>query len=155
MAASGKKRFRFWQGFWLAFLVVSLAYAWYSFYVPSNDIAWVGDYTSAREQATDSGKPIVMYFTGTWCVPCRIMKRQVWADDEVTALVNEKFIPVAIDVDNADNAEVMARYKIGGSPITVVTDSKGNVVDWRGGKISKDEFLEFLDSSSSSIEKAL
>jgi len=99
-----KKLFHFWRCFWLTFLVVSLAYAWYSFYVPSNSIAWAADYASAGQQAADSGKPVILYFTGEWCVPCRVMKRQVWADEQVMALVNANFIPVAIDVDNPDYA---------------------------------------------------
>ena len=142
-----KPLFHFWRCFWLTFLVVSLAYAWYSFYVPSNDITWADNYASAQRQAADSGKPIILYFTGTWCVPCRVMKRQVWADERVMALVNAQFIPVAIDVDNPDHAAVMARYNIAGPPVTIVTDPQGNVFDWRAGRISKSEFLELLDSS--------
>lgn len=145
-----KPLFHFWRCFWLTFLVISLAYAWYSFYVPSNEIVWADNYALAQRQAADSGKPIILYFTGTWCVPCRIMKRQVWADEGVTALVNAQFIPVSIDVDNPSHTEIMARYKIGGPPVTIVTDPRGNVIDWRAGSISKSEFLELLDSSSPS-----
>jgi thiol-disulfide isomerase/thioredoxin len=80
-----KKIFHFWRCFWLIFLVFSLVFAWYSYYVPSNSIAWADNDTSAQQQAVASGKPIILYFTATWCVPCRIMKRQVWADEQVTA----------------------------------------------------------------------
>ena len=83
------------------------------------------------------------------------MKRQVWADEQVMALVNAQFVPVAIDVDDPENAEVMTSYKIGGPPVTIVCDPQGNVVDWRAGGISKPEFHELLDSSSSSNEKDL
>lgn len=147
----GRKRaFHFWRCFWLTFLVISLGYAWYSFYVPSNDIAWADNYALARQKAAESGKPVILYFTGTWCSPCRIMKRQVWADEEVMALVNAQFVPVAIDVDDPENAELMTHYKVGGPPVTIVSDPQGNVVDWRAGRISKSEFLALLDSSSPS-----
>jgi protein disulfide-isomerase len=142
----GRKRFiHFWRCFWLIFLVVSLAYAWYSFYVPNNRIAWAGNFTSAQQQATESSKPIILYFTGSWCVPCRIMKRQVWADEQVTELVNARFIPVAIDVDNPDDAAVLARYEIRSTPVTIITDPQGNALDWRAGGISKSEFLKLLE----------
>ena len=98
------RTFRFWRCFWLVFLVVSLAYAWYCFYVPANTIAWAANYASAQTLATDSGKPIILYFTGKWCVPCRVMQRQVWADEEVAAAVTARFIPVAIDLDNGPGA---------------------------------------------------
>ena len=142
-----KPLFHFWRCFWLTFLVASLAYAWHSFYVPPNDIAWSEDYASARREATQTGKPIVLYFTATWCVPCRIMKRQVWADPDVMELVNAEFVPVAIDLGDPQNAEIATSYKIGGTPVTIVCDSQGIVLDWRAGGISKTEFLELLDSS--------
>ena len=139
-----KKGFNFWRRFWLTFLFVSVAYSWYCFYVPANHIAWADNYTSAQQQAADSGKPMILYFTGKWCVPCRIMKRQVWADEEVKTSVNAQFIPVAIDVDNPDDAAVLARYNIGGSPVTIITDPQGNALGWRVGGLSKSEFLELL-----------
>lgn len=149
-----KPMFHFWRCFWLTFLVVSLAYAWYSFYVPSNDIIWANNYASAQQQSAESGRPIILYFTGTWCVPCRIMKRQVWADEQVMKLVNRHFIPVAIDVDAPENASVMTRYKIGGPPVTIVTDSQGNVFDWRTGGISTSEFLDLLNSKENTRPSA-
>ena len=57
---------RFWKWFWNLFLVASLAYAWYSFYVPSNDIAWAEDFATAQVQATEADKPILLFFTGEW-----------------------------------------------------------------------------------------
>lgn len=137
-------RQRFWRYFWLAFLVVSLAYAWHSFYVPSNSIAWAEDYTSAQEQAIRSGKPMILFFSATWCVPCRIMKRNVWADGEVTAAVNGAYVPVTIDVDDPASAAVLRRYEVGITPKTVVTDPRGNVLQQRDGGLTQAEFLGLL-----------
>ncbi|HBE67984.1 MAG TPA: thiol:disulfide interchange protein [Planctomycetaceae bacterium] len=142
--------FHFWRCFWLSFLVISLAYAWYCYYVPSNSIAWADSYTAAQTKATQTEKPLLLYFTAKWCVPCRIMKRNVWADEQVAEIVNAKFIPVAIEVDNPDAAGVLARYNISGSPVTILTDSSGRVIRWRGGGLGKTEFLEFLSESEAS-----
>ncbi|WP_404309843.1 thioredoxin family protein [Neorhodopirellula lusitana] len=142
-----KPLFHFWRCFWLTFLVVSLGYAWHCFYVPANEIAWENDYASAKQQAAKADKPILLYFTANWCVPCRVMKRQVWADSQVKELVNAEFVPVAIDVSDPENAEVMAAYAIQGPPVTIVCDSQGKVLDWRAGRISQPVFLELLDSS--------
>lgn len=141
-----------WRWFWRVTLVVSLAYAWYCFYVPSNDIAWADNYTSAQQQAAESGKPIIVYFTGKWCVPCRIMKREVWADEQVAALVNGQFIPVAVDVAKPENAAVMARYKVVGPPVTIITDPQGNALQWQVGGMAKAEFLNWLGELKPSNE---
>jgi thioredoxin 1 len=139
-----KPLFHFWQCFWLSFLVLSLAYAWYCFYVPSNNIAWAENYDIAQRQAVESDKPVILYFTGQWCVPCRIMKRTVLADKEVTAAVNADFIPVMIDVGNPDAIAAMKRYGVGGAPYTIITDSKGNVLQQKQGGMGKADFLELI-----------
>ncbi len=143
--AAGKgKSGRFWQVFWLAFLVVSLAYAWYSFYAPSNDIAWANNFTAAQEEAAESDKPIILFFTGKWCSPCQIMKRQVWADDQVKNTVNAGFIPVTIDVDSPSAAAILSRYGVRATPTTIITDSAGTVLQQELGGMSKDDFLDLL-----------
>lgn len=136
--------FQLWRGFWLVTLVVSLAYAWHCFYVPANSVAWADSYEVAQQQAAESGKPVILFFTGEWCVPCRIMKRTVWADDEVTALVNAGFIPVEIDVDQPEAAALRTQYGVGPTPSTVLLDPQGKVLQRRGGGIGKEEFLQML-----------
>ncbi len=149
------KSARFWRWFWLTFLVVSLAYAWYSFYVPSNRAAWAVNYTTAQQQAVESDKPVILFFTGKWCSPCRVMKREIWANDQVMATVNEAFIPVMIDVDDPNAASTLSRYGIGVTPTTVVTDSEGNVLQYEQGRLSKTDFLKLLGKVDSSVVKNL
>ena len=142
-----KPLFHFWRCFWLSFLVISLAYAWYCFYVPSNDIAWADSYAIAQSRAVEREQPIILFFTGKWCVPCRVMKRKVWADEQVKATINSQFIPIEVDISNADNAALMDRYQVKGAPVMIITDPQGNAIDWRAGAIGKTEFCEFLRSS--------
>nr|WP_321407112.1 thioredoxin family protein [uncultured Carboxylicivirga sp.] len=139
------KSHRFWQWFWLTFLVVSLAYAGYSFYAPSNDVIWADDIVSARELANNSDKNMLLFFTGEWCSPCRIMKREVFADEEVMKAINSRVIPVMIDIDDPNAQEVVKLYNVGGTPVTIFTNPKGKVLDYAVGKIGKTKFLEMLE----------
>ena len=142
--------FHFWRCFWLSFLVVSLGYAWYCFYVPSNSVAWAESYTAAEPQAAQTGKPMILFFTGNWCVPCRIMKRTVWADEQVATTVNEAFVPVMIDVDEPNAAALTSLYGVGATPHLTVVDSQGNVIQQRQGGMGKAEFLDLLGAVSPS-----
>jgi thioredoxin 1 len=135
---------RYWRWFWLVTLVVSLAYAWYCFYVPANSIAWAPSLTAAHHQSLQTGKPIILFFTGDWCVPCRIMKRNVWADQQVAASVHTRFIAVTINIDDADGAEARSRYGVGATPATIITNPQGTVLQRRDGGMSKADFLEFM-----------
>ena len=137
----------FWRWFWLTFLVVSLAYAWYSFYTPSNDIKWVSNITSIQELPKNSNKNTLLFFTGKWCSPCQIMKREVFADNEVEKIVNSQVTPVMIDIDNPSTEGLVKYYKIGATPTTIIVDSQGKVLDYAVGKIEKKKFLEMLSNS--------
>jgi len=135
----------FWRIFWLSFLVASLAYAWYSFYVPSNDVAWVDTMASAQDLANESEKNMLLFFTGDRCVPCRIMKREVFADKEVAKAINSKIIPIMINIDDPEMKDIVTQYNIGGTPITLFTDPQGNVLDYAVGKIGKTKFIELVE----------
>jgi thioredoxin 1 len=137
-------KFNFWRWFWLGTIPVSLVWVYHDFYVPSNRITWSKDYASAQQQAVQSGRPLILYFTGEWCVPCRIMKRNVWADSEVESVVNAGFTPVMIDVDDPKQAETLSRYGVVGPPTTIITDPKGTVLRQALGGLGKAEFLELL-----------
>ena len=53
------------------------------------------------------------------------------AGEQVTALVNAAFIPVTIDIDDPGAAATLSRYRVGMTPITIITDPKGNVLQWK------------------------
>jgi thioredoxin 1 len=137
-------KFNFWRWFWLSFLVVSLSWAFYDFYVPANHVTWAKDFASAQQQAAQSGEPIILFFTAQWCVPCRIMKRKVWADEQVETLVKAGFTAVMIDVDDPNATATLSRYRIGATPTTIITDPQGNVLKRVEGGMDKTEFLALL-----------
>ena len=138
-----------WRWFWRVTLVVSLGYAWYCFYVPRNEIAWAGEYRSAKQVAAQTEKPVILFFTGKWCVPCRIMKRTVWADDEVESLVNARFTPVLIDVSEPGaSSEALERYQVNITPTTIIEDTEGNVLEQVQGAMTKSELLALLEKPS-------
>jgi protein disulfide-isomerase len=133
-----------WRWFWRVALVVSPVSVWYCFYVPANSIVWANDYASAQQQAVQSGKPMILFFTGKWCVPCRIMKRNVWGDKQVATAVNAGFIAVMLDVDDRDAAAALSRYRVGATPTTIIADATGEVLQQVHGGMGKTEFLELL-----------
>ena len=148
-----RRKFNFWRWFWLSTIPVSIGWLWHDFYAPENNVSWAKDYDLAEQQAVKSGKPMILFFTGTWCSPCRIMKREVWADNQVEAAVNARFIPVTINVDDPHATAIKNRYQVRVTPTTVFTDPKGNVLQYAPGGINKTQFLEMLAKANLSSTK--
>lgn len=146
MILNKTKSHPFWRWFWLTFLAASLVYAGYSYYAPSNDVAWADSMDAAEDLAYDTGKNIFIFFTGQWCSPCRIMKREIFADKKVMKAINSQVVPVEIDVDDPNAEELLKHYKIVTTPITLFTDPQGEVLDYAVGKIGKTKFLEMLNN---------
>jgi protein disulfide-isomerase len=150
---SKKKSHSFWKFFWLTFLAVSLWYAWYSFYAPSNDITWIDNMEYAQKLANNSDKNIMVFFTADWCSPCRIMKRQVFADNDIMKTMDAKVVPVEINIDDQNAEALVKQYNIGATPTTIFIDPQGKVIDYAVGKVEKSKFLEMLENQKEFSEK--
>ena len=58
------------------------------------------DYDEAMAAAIESGKPLLLDFTGWACVNCRKMEEQVWPDERVAKILKDDVILVSLYVDD-------------------------------------------------------
>ena len=58
------------------------------------------DYDKGMEYALCVGKPVMLDFTGYGCVNCRKMEASVWTDKEISKLINNEYVLIALFVDN-------------------------------------------------------
>ncbi len=72
--------------------------AWYSWVLPSKPAAF-HDLDEALEKARETGKPILVDFTGWACVNCRKMEEHVWPRDGVKQLIENEYVLVSLYVD--------------------------------------------------------
>jgi thiol:disulfide interchange protein len=104
-------------------------------------VPWRTDLSAAREESKRDSKPLLLYFTASWCGPCQEMKSATWSDSGVEAKLRN-YVPVKIDIDA--NQPLAQQYGIDGIPAFVLLNRQGNVERQTSGLMYPVQFLNWL-----------
>ncbi len=107
---------------------------------------WGSDFASALSEASSTNRKLVIAFYSEGCPPCAAMDRTVLG----TLAVQEAlagFVPVR--VNEWEERDLTARYRVLVTPTFVVADSSGNLLARVEGYHSVPEFVRFLSQSAS------
>jgi len=89
-------------------------------------IAWRKWSKEAFEEASCSGKLVLLDLSAEWCHWCHVMDRTTYSDPEVVETVNREFVPVRVDIDA--RPDISERYNRGGFPTTAFLSDRGESV---------------------------
>lgn len=128
------------------------------------------DYKEGMAYAKKENKPVFIDFTGHGCVNCREMEARVWADNEVLKRLRDKYVVIALYVDDktqlpekewytstydqrkkksigAQNADFQIRkFNNNAQPYYCLLDHKGELlVTPRAYDLNVSNFISFLD----------
>ena len=128
-------------------LVVAAAMAGFSFWrqrsEPVEHIAWRATLADAKKESAASKKPVLAYFTATWCSPCQRMRHETWPDARVEKAL-EGYVPVKIDVDQFP--DLARQFEIDGIPRLQVIAPDGTVGKAHVGLILPKELAGWLQA---------
>ena len=110
-------------------------------------VAWHdGDIESAFALASESGKPIFLYWGAEWCPPCYYLKTKVFVKPEFIAK-SQDFVNVYLDGDT-ERAQILGEeLGVAGYPTVIVFDPAGQEIMRLPNDIPVERFTEVLDSA--------
>lgn len=88
----------------------------------AQEINWLKSYDDAQKIARETGKPIMLDFTASWCKPCKLMDQLFWVRPDIVK-VSEKFISIKVDMDS--NFTLKRKYGVNAIPNVIFTDPWG------------------------------
>jgi thiol:disulfide interchange protein len=119
---------------------------------------WLTNFEQAREQARQTGRPILINFTGSdWCGWCMLLSKEVFTQPEFQSYARDNLVLLVADFPRrkrlppevvAQNNALQARFNVGGYPTIILIDASGAVLGQtgyrRGGAAAYVEHLREL-----------
>ena len=104
---------------------------------------WTTDFSAAQKKAADTGKPMLLDFTGSdWCPPCKMLNKQVFSKPAFLDYAAKNLVLVKLDFPNnkpqpeavkKQNRRLLKEYEVSGFPTIILLSPDGKVVDRRSG----------------------
>ena len=111
-----------------------------SAFVPSGNGTWLTDFDEAKKVSGESGKMILLSFSGSdWCANCMRLEKKLFDSEEFAAFASENLVLLNADFparsknklskeQTAHNEALAEKYnKAGKFPTVLVLDAEGNV----------------------------
>ena len=97
---------------------------------------------AAFQDSRREEKPVLLTLSATWCHWCHVLDQTSYSDSRVIGLVNSRFIPVRVDVDQ--RPDISHRYNQGGFPSVAVLNGNAELI---AGCVyaPPDELAQFLE----------
>ena len=100
----------------------------------------------ATAQSAETGKPVLVFATASWCGPCQSFKRGALSDPKVAEAINEQAIPVYLDID--EHPEQASMFGVRSVPTLILTDGRditkatgvmnsAKTIDWLNQSVTK------------------
>ena len=108
-------------------------------------VTWLTNYSAARREASEKGRPLVIDFSTDNCVYCRQLESVTFRDPAVVKVVGDRFVAVHLHVNAESDRETMTVVRalaVEGYPTLVFADPGGKVLARQDGFMKPAAFVE-------------
>ena len=106
---------------------------------PKRKAKWLTKMDKAKEEAAETGLPILVLFTGTsWCPYCIKLEDAVFSEKEFETFANQHLVLLKLDFGPGGSAEsrkdedLKKEFKVTGFPSYFLTDASGSTLPKNG-----------------------
>lgn len=108
--------------------------------------------TSVLEAAKKENKLIFIDFYTTWCLPCKLMDEEVFADEAFGDYMNDNFINYKVDAEKENGPSLSLIYQVIVFPTLLFIDGDGNVLTRKNGSAHKMEMKSLAEQAQAAYQ---
>jgi thiol-disulfide isomerase/thioredoxin len=88
-----------------------------------------GSYDELLRESRKQKKPIILEFWANWCIPCRKMDNETFANPDFASYINKNFLVYKVNIDTFDGMDIADKYNIDAYPTLVLLDTKNKYIN--------------------------
>ena len=111
---------------------------------------FAGTMAQALARARELDREVLVDVGAAWCGPCQEVHEGAFADPSVRALLDARYVPIAVDAELGEGPELVAWFTVQTYPTFLRLDGKGRVVASLVEEIETAAVRDFLERSAPS-----
>jgi tetratricopeptide (TPR) repeat protein len=115
----------------------------------AQEVQWRLDYSQARKEAVEKGRPLVLDFSTENCFWCKQLELRTFRDPEIATLLNERCIPVKIDAARSPN--LTSALHIQNYPTLVYATPGGKILGYQEGFLEAPALKDHLQRTIAAV----
>lgn len=112
-----------------------------------------GSYDDLLRESRKQKKPIILEFWATWCIPCRKLENETFANPEFATYINKNFLVYKVNIDTFDGMDIADKYNIDAYPTLVLLDTKNKYITRYKGFFPASYLKKELEKNKSNTGK--
>lgn len=99
------------------------------------------------DKAAAEGKIVYLDISASWCLPCQIMKEEVYTHKATGDYMNENFVSYLVDADESNGQDLRAIFGSNSLPTLLFLDTRGRVLQKKEGAAFHSELKQMAESA--------
>lgn len=99
------------------------------------------------EKAKAENKLVFVDFYADWCIPCKMMDKEVLSDKAIGDFFNKNFINIKVDGEKDNGPDLSAILGVRAYPTFLFLDDIGRIVERREGSIWHEDLMNMAQNA--------